>query len=146
MIQWFINRITSRPPDVKIREDYLHRWWVMPRNRFFNIYLHHITGSDYDLALHDHPWWNVSIPLRGKVLEVRQDANIVMQPGKVVFRRGSTPHRLEMGDGAEAWTLFLTGPKYRRWGFHCPKGWVHWEDFVDPLDKGKIGRGCGEHT
>jgi hypothetical protein len=42
----------------------MRRWWVIPRNKFFNIYLHHFLHSDDDRALHDHPWWNVSILLR----------------------------------------------------------------------------------
>jgi len=147
MINWFLNWVTRRPPDVNIRDNYLHRWWVIPRNRFFNIYLHHIMGNDHDQALHDHPWYNVSIPLRGRIMEFRPGGRQqVMYPGKVVFRRGVTCHRLEIEDGTDAWTLFITGPKYREWGFHCPKGWVIWTDFVDPNDEGEVGAGCGEHT
>jgi hypothetical protein len=44
-----------------------------------------------------------------------------------------------------ALTLFITGPKVREWGFHCPQGFVHWRDFVHPDDPGGIGPGCGEH-
>lgn len=42
------------------------------------------------------------------------------------------------------WTLFVTGPRIRNWGFHCPNGWVRWEAFTPPADKGSVGRGCGE--
>lgn len=43
------------------------------------------------------------------------------------------------------WSLFAMGPYERTWGFHCPKGWVHWRDFTDPTSGGnKTGRGCGE--
>lgn len=47
-----------RPPDVVIGGDaspYMRRWWVIPRNRRFNVYLHHFLRSDDDRALHDHP-------------------------------------------------------------------------------------------
>lgn len=55
---------------------------------------------------------------------------------------GRTAHRIELVDGP-CWTLFITGPRYREWGFHCPeKGWVHWRDFTAPNDYGEIGRGC----
>src|SRR5258708_303359 len=62
----------SRKPDVLIgKQDdtYMERWWVIPRNRFFNIYLHHFLRSDDDRALHDHPWLNASILLQGKYTE-----------------------------------------------------------------------------
>jgi hypothetical protein len=27
------------------------------------------------------------------------------------------------------WTVILTGPKARPWGFHCRGGWIHWKTF-----------------
>ena len=42
-----------------------------------------------------------------------------------------------------AWTLFIAGKWQRDWGFHCPKGWVFWRDFVDASGDG-VDRGCGE--
>lgn len=33
---------------------YLLRWFIIPRNRFFNIYLHKFLRSDDDRALLDH--------------------------------------------------------------------------------------------
>lgn len=65
---FIINRITRRAPDVVIGEvhrPYLLRWWVIPRNPVFNVYLHRFMRSDDDRALHDHPWSNLSILLRG---------------------------------------------------------------------------------
>lgn len=47
-------------------------------------------------------------------------------------------------DGMEVW--IWGGEQVREWGFACPKGWVHWRDFVDARDAGQIGRGCGEFT
>lgn len=45
-----------------------------------------------------------------------------------------------------AMTLFLTGFRTRRWGFHCPEaGWVPWEAFTDPATAGStVGRGCDQ--
>jgi hypothetical protein len=57
-----------RDPDFVIGRagrPYLRRWWVIPRNRWFNIYLQEILQDDDDRALHDHPWVNCSIILRG---------------------------------------------------------------------------------
>ncbi|MGY1490738.1 hypothetical protein ACW4YW_15130 [Methylobacillus pratensis] len=153
-IQSRLMRIAeSRMPDVVIggRDDpYLLRWYVIPRNRFFNVYLHKFMRSDDDRALHDHPWMNMSILLQGRYTEhLIQARGIherhVREVGHCYLRlSGKIAHRVELTDGP-CWTLFVTGPRYREWGFHCPEqGWVHWEDFTASNDRGAIGRGCGE--
>ncbi|HEX7906838.1 MAG TPA: hypothetical protein VF534_01930 [Paraburkholderia sp.] len=146
-----INRITRRAPDVVIGEShrpYLLRWWVIPRNRFFNVYLHRFMRSDDDRALHDHPWLNCSILLRGRYVEHTIAAGgINVRTERVagnwkVRLSGRIAHRLELVDG-ECWTIFITGPRYREWGFHCPAaGWVHWKRFTAPENPGEIGKGC----
>ena len=132
-------------PHVNIGPDYMHRWHLIPRNRFFNIYLHKIMKNDDDRALHDHPWWSVSWCLRGKLREVRKFNRIrIIRPSLLpVVRSATFAHRLEVARGP-VWTLFITGPRIRTWGFHCPKRFVPWYDFVDSRDSGKVGRGCGE--
>jgi hypothetical protein len=57
----------KRKPDFTIGRSeslYMRRWYIIPRNRFFNIYLHNMLRDDED-HLHDHPWWNVSVILKG---------------------------------------------------------------------------------
>lgn len=144
------NRVAnSRPPDFLIgkhSDTYLRRWWVIPRNRFFNIYLHHFLRSDDDRALHDHPWWNASILLDGRYVEHTIAAGgvnrrIEYSAGAVKLRGAKYAHRVELTDGP-CWSLFLTGPIMRRWGFHCPHGWRHWKDFVAGDNPGDVGRGC----
>lgn len=128
--------------------DYLRRWWILPRNRWFNVYLHRFGRSDDDRALHDHPWlFNVSVVLAGELDEHTVAAGGVgrvdaLRAGSVRWRWGAAPHRLELRS-VHAWTLFVTGPRLREWGFHCPRGWVRWQDFTDPTDAGRIGPGCG---
>lgn len=139
----------SRAPDVLIGkpgDTYMRRWFAIPRNRFFNIYLHHFLRSDDDRALHDHPWWNMSILLLGKYTEHTIGAggvhhHVEYVSGAVKLRSAKYAHRVELTDGP-CWSLFLTGPNIRSWGFHCPNGWRHWKDFVDSGDSGNIGRGC----
>lgn len=140
-----------RPPDFTVRQgdsDYMRRWWVIPRNMRFNIYLHHIVRSDDDRAMHDHPWWNVSILLWGKYLEVMPGTTRrIRRPFIPVFRQAEAAHRLELVDDEPVWSLFITGPVVRQWGFHCPRGWVFWKDFVSVANDGRsndIGRGCDE--
>lgn len=139
----------SRAPDALIGTEgdtYLERWWVIPRNRLFNVYLHHFLRSDDPRALHDHPWINASILLQGRYTEhtiaaggVNHRAEYVI--GAVKFRGARYAHRIELTNGA-CWSLFITGPSMRSWGFHCPAGWRPWREFVDPKNSGHIGRGC----
>lgn len=66
--KWFERISWDRAPDFVIGrtgDPYMERWWLIPRNRFFNIYLHRFWRSDDDRALHDHPWVNLSILLKG---------------------------------------------------------------------------------
>lgn len=121
---------------------YIRRWWLIPRNRVFNVYLHQILRSDDDRALHCHPWHNVSIVLSGCYREhLRDGLSRLRSAGCLIARDAETAHRLEIID-RPAWTLFLTGPRIRDWFFHCPQGLVHWRDFTNPLDTGTVGRGC----
>lgn len=146
LIQFF----EAHEPDFVIggkERPYLLRWWVIPRNPFFNIYLHKFLRSDDDRALHDHPWMNLSILLRGYYIEHTIDAGginhkAVRYAGDWKFRwSGKMAHRVEVDK--PCWTLFITGPVYREWGFHCPeKGWVPWQRFTNSRDKGDIGAGC----
>ena len=61
--------------------------------------------------------------------------------GDKVFRWGPAPHRIELHKG-ECWTLFVTGPRVREWGFLCPQGWRHWREFTKPGAPGERGKGC----
>lgn len=147
-MRWFEKLASSRDPDFIIggRESpYVRRWWVIPRNKFFNIYLHQFLRSDDDRALHDHPWVNLSILLKGEYWEHTIAAGGVEHiahrvAGDFKFRTPSSAHRIEVRD--PCWTLFITGPVVRTWGFHCPRGWRPWQQFVDKRDTGSIGRGC----
>lgn len=129
-------------------DPYMHRWYVIPRNRFFNIYFHFFMRSDDDRALHDHPWWNVSLLLEGSYLEHTIEAGGVhkktrFEAGDLKFRAATYAHRIELDNGPVA-TLFITGPVIREWGFHCPNGWRHRSVFAKPGSPGEIGLGCGE--
>lgn len=134
----------GRAPDVLIgppEDPYLRRWWVIPRNRWFNIYLHEMLHDDDDRAMHDHPWVNMSIVLSGSYLEQMPGGARERVRGSFVFRKPSSAHRLEVLS-PNTWTLFLTGPKVRVWGFYCSWGWRPFHLFVDKDNPGATGRGC----
>jgi hypothetical protein len=142
----------TRPPDRVIRGDYLARWYLIPRNLYFNIYLHRFRESDDDRALHDHPWWSLSFLLAGELIETLEDTSgnwdNVFDAEKVKFRwiykmfpylrRPTLMHRIIL-ESPEAWTLFITGPKQRKWGFRLPDGgWVDHDKYK--WDNMKEGR------
>jgi hypothetical protein len=147
-LDWWHKVSASRKPDLIIGDDsdpYLRRWWLIPRNRFFNLYLHQFLRSDYDEALHDHMYINVSYLLEGSYVEhtiaqggVRYQRRFVA--GDLRCRMPSTAHRIEID--APCWSLFITGPRVREWGFHCPTGWRHWKELIDEKNYGKKVRGC----
>lgn len=142
-----IKYASGRPPSFVIGKSeqgaYLLRWYMMPRNRFFNIYLHRMVRDDDDRALHDHPWPSVSLSLRGQCIEhMSGGRSRVLKAGSIVGRSSLFSHRLALHESSEYWTLFITGPRLREWGFHCPQGWRHWKDFVAVDDTGAIGKGC----
>jgi hypothetical protein len=132
MQKWADGIMVSRPRDFEIGVNYLRRWWVIPRNYFSNVYLHEMLGPDDDRALHDHPWPNTSVVIRGGYLEHTPEGVFERHEGEVVHRPADALHRLELLPGVERTvSLFITGPKVREWGFMTDAGWVHYKDFVE---------------
>lgn len=167
--------MASRPPDVQIGNDYVHRWMLLPkRNRlskFFNVYIHLFMQDDEDGALHDHEPDNCSLILSGsyieqfhaKPLEIAEGRyavrEVVRRQGDIVFRMAQTPHRICLftahGTNGDVLllkegrlpviTMFVQGPRRRRWGFHCVQGWKPWQDYIDQTNGygDRSGKGCG---
>ena len=159
-----VQRIMDRRgPDFVIgdrADPYLRRWWAIPRNSWFNIYIHEFMQSDIDRALHDHPFASLSVAVRGDMREVylrryrepefdlpfKRAYNAIetvriVRPGEVIYRQAKFAHRMVVPQPG-AVTIFITGPRIREWGFHCGTRWVPWRQFVDARDNGKVGRGC----
>lgn len=146
-----------------IEDPYLLRWYLVPRNKYFNIYLHKFLRSDEDRALHDHPWASLGILLTGRYKEHlpkdqvkwinegdRETIIKVRYPGIPIYRGSDCIHRIELfnrPDGTEqhVWTLFMTGSKVREWGFWCEKGFRMWKEFVSHTEKSNgVGKGCAD--
>ena len=147
LIQWFFRLMTLQPHFVvgSENEPYLLRWWMIPRNSFFNVYLHKFLRDDIDRALHDHPWTSLSLVLRGGYYEITDKGKRWYGPASLIFRSATHRHRIVLPKpGRPAWTLFMTGRKRREWGFWCPQGFVPWRDFVAADDAGRVGKGCAQ--
>lgn len=146
-----LSRAHARQPDFIIggaEDPYILRWWLIPRNRLFNIYAHLFLRSDDDRAHHGHPWlFNISWIINNEYTEHTILAGGVLvrtirKAGQLKFRWGAAPHRIELHNGP-CWTVFITGPRIRDWGFYCmEKGWIPWRRFTAADDPGAIGKGC----
>lgn len=135
-----------REPDFVIGGDYMRRWYILPRNESLNLYLHETLRDDDDV-MHDHPWDNTSFVIRGGYVEHTPLATYRRLPGDLVQRKAVDAHRLELL-GEPSISLFMTGPKIRDWGFHCPGGWVPWQQLTGGYHAGRSdkGAGCGEYV
>lgn len=127
------------------------RWFIIPRNPVLNIYLHKFQKDDEDRALHDHPWWFISIMLKGSYREItgRLSPNFVDRSApSLCFRPATHQHRVVLpvinGKKKPCWTILITGSVQRTWGFWCPRGFVKWSDFLAVNDYGNTAKGCGE--
>ena len=168
---YLLAKVANRAPDRIIGGNdnpYMLRWFVIPRNKWFNIYLHHFLRSDDDRALHNHPWlFNASILLEGEYREhkptitykggLMMDQISNLKAGAIRFRFGQAFHRIELLVDEElrdekgrfvwrekpVWTLFITGPEVREWSFACPQGLVHHKLFTS-ADGNEVGKGCDQ--
>jgi hypothetical protein len=135
----FIRRVRDNPKTASIqigpadRPTY-RRYFVIRRNRFFNVYLHRFYQSD-DEELHDHRMANITLLLQGWCYEERfLTPPVVGQPLPAtytflvtrldpLFRWASTPHRVVLERDTftrkqiGVWSLFIGFPHVRNWGF-----------------------------
>ena len=91
------------------------RRWVMDFGSFA-IRLHRWQASDDVRAYHDHAWWFLTCVLWGSYEDVSPDGSDLLTVGSVRFRRASHKHTVKILRPG-TWTLLLTGPTERRWGF-----------------------------
>lgn len=119
---------------------YMRRWVL--EARWFTVRLHHILREDYDrTTFHDHPWSFVSVLLWGAYIERQPGGRSAMRVGfncwpwrprrVVIARPAEALHRITwVQPGEGAWTVVLTGPKRRVWGFVEETAWVEWRTWV----------------
>ena len=135
--------IPPNEPDCK----YLERWVLgigrPGRGAKYTLRLHHFFRSDED-HLHDHPFWFITLVLKGSYEDwvecptcaggkrwfaagcthcagTRQIIGTRMTPGTIRYRPALHRHRV-VTDGC--WTLVLSGPKVRDWGFYVDGKWM----------------------
>ncbi len=101
---------------------YLHRWRLLSLGRM-NVRIHDILTGDVTPYLHNHPFWYVSIVLRGgyteRVLKPSGELEVVERAaGSVVYRTPRDYHRIDNVFG-DCRTLFIAWDKSepgQNWG------------------------------
>jgi len=107
---------------------YLERWILFCG---ITLRLHRFLSSDEDRAPHDHPWWFITLPLQGYAEYVAAgdtEVRRIVRPWRLHFRAARFQHRVELLQ-TPTWTLIVTGPKRREWGFWAGRGFIHNRDW-----------------
>lgn len=89
--------------------------WILDLH-YFSIRMHHFMHSDDPRHLHDHPWWYLTIVIRGGYTDHGENEKIHLRAPAVAFRKSSHAHYVDPDEGG-AWTILLTGKHKRIWGF-----------------------------
>lgn len=131
---------------------YMRRTYLLPRNDYFNAYLHEWFSSDeYDVVLHDHPWGSISCCIGGVLREhfYRADADggrvLVCRDVPLflpVYRSAEFVHAIEVPPGQlrPPRTLFFTGRVVRSWNFICRGS----RKVIPHAEYQRGGPGCGD--
>lgn len=119
------------------RELYLERWHLL-HTPWFRVYLHRFVLPD-DACMHDHPWRFVSVILSGGYWEAVDCGTRIEErwrgAGSVAYRPATHIHRVAALDPKrQTWSLIITGPKERAWGFWTPVGWIYYLEYESERD------------
>ena len=85
------------------------------KSRFGNVYLHRLVAPISHPQSHDHPWDFVAIILWGGYWEEFRGYNKWRRAGTILHRKATDSHNVVCTK--PNWSLVITGPKKRDWGF-----------------------------
>lgn len=112
---------------------YLTRWVLQTPLGSLRLHHWHAGRGDDPRAMHDHSWWFWTLVLWGEYTDMSPgfdpeditppDYREALQAGSLRFRSALWKHTVEAGPKG-AWTLLLTGPHCRLWGFYENGSWV----------------------
>ena len=93
---------------------YLIRWRF--ETPWGSIRLHHWLSQDDPRHRHDHPWSFVTFVLKGGYTDLSPAGDQHLRAPAVQYRDATHQHTV-VPDKGGAWTIIVTGPKIRKWGF-----------------------------
>jgi hypothetical protein len=140
-------RFGGEKSTVKINgKPYLQRWIIYAGG---TLRLHKFYRGDDDRAMHDHPWWFVTFPLKGyweQVPNPKSPTGLMkrfVKPFRFHYRPAKFKH-IVLGSTARYdvdvedihvttpkpfWTLVISGPRSNKWGFWPDGKYVYYRDF-----------------
>jgi hypothetical protein len=108
-------------------QPYLERFFLLGSARSQgSARYHHILSSDPQ-DMHDHPWDFITTILSGSYVETTTDSECEYGPGSVLVRRAEHLHRLTIS--SPVWTMVVTSPARRSWGYQVGARWVPWQSY-----------------
>jgi len=78
--------------------------------------VHHWLSQDDDRAFHDHPWWFITLVVRGAYTDRNPGGEDTLKAPALRYRPALHRHTVVPWPNG-AWTVMVTGPKTRAWGF-----------------------------
>lgn len=116
-------------------QQYMRRWWIV-RTRFFEARIHYTSSADVGEHVHDHPFDFITIVMKGTYDEYLASAELVRhRRGVPFFRQAEVAHAIDKISQGGVWSLVLTGPRRREWGFYVDGNWVHEETYRTTQDR-----------
>jgi hypothetical protein len=107
--------------------DYHLDRWHLVESKVTSVRYHLLRSSDRS-DMHDHPWDYVTTLLSGAYVEHTPLGATWYQAPCTLVRPAEWVHRLELAE-SPCWTLMMTGPMRRAWGFHTSEGFVPWRSY-----------------
>lgn len=109
----FLNWLKGEP--IGLPEcPYSYRWKIS--FGFFSIRLHKWIKSDDDRVFHDHPYWFITLVLRGGYKDISPKGTDFLSLGSIRYRPAEHQHTVQLTK-SPTYTLLLAGRPSRRWGF-----------------------------
>lgn len=113
-------------------QTYLTRYGIV-QTPWFSVFVHRMDGPDSRSTLHDHPWQFVSFVLKGgyheRRLEPHKRGVYTRRVTRVNVMRTHDAHSIERLIRVPTWTLMVTGPRRRVWGY-WRREWVDYGTHV----------------
>ena len=108
-------------------EPYLERWIVWCG---ITLRLHRFIKGDDDRAYHDHPWWFITFPFKSYIECLPEASDREVRPWRPHFRAATHRHIVRLKNASPVWTLIVTGPKSKEWGFWDNGVFIHHEQWL----------------
>lgn len=93
---------------------YVIRWRL--ETTLGSVRVHHWLAPDDPRAFHDHPWWFITVIIKGGYADHTPTGVEHLRAGSIRYRSALHQHTV-VPDVTGAWTVLIIGAPRRAWGF-----------------------------